>query len=156
TCVWNQAAPITAPLYAMVEGVAIGALSMILEQAYPGIVIEAVAATFAVFGVVLLLYRARVLRATPVLTKVIITATGAIALTYLVSVGVMLFGGHVPFLNDATPLGIGISLFTSTIAALNFVLDFDMIERGANQGAPKFMEWYAGFSLLVTLIWLYV
>ena len=116
---------------------------------------QAVPLTAAVMLSMLGLYRAGVLRATPVFTRVFVTATAGICVVYVVALVMRMFGAQMPFLHDATPLGIGISLFTTTVAALNFILDFDLIEKGAEAGAPKHMEWYAAFSLTVTLFWLY-
>jgi uncharacterized YccA/Bax inhibitor family protein len=151
-----QWSPGTAPVYAIVEGVFLGGFSCILEGFYPGIAFQAVSLTFGVFAAMLVLYKTRVLRATGTFKKCVIAATMGIALVYLISMGMSLFGQRMPFLHDSTPIGIGISLFVIVVAALNFVLDFDLIESGANEGAPKFMEWYAAFALLVTLAWLYV
>lgn len=148
-------APTLAPLFALLEGVFLGAFSAVVERLYPGIVLQAVPLTGAVMLSMLGLYRAGLLRATPTFTKVIVTATAGIMVVYLVSFGMSLFGATMPFIHEATPLGIGISLFTTAIAALNFILDFDLVEKGAEQGAPKFMEWYAAFGIHVTLCWLY-
>jgi uncharacterized YccA/Bax inhibitor family protein len=151
-----QAAPTVAPIYALVEGFFLGVTSYILNTAYPGIVLQAIPITFGVMLAMLALYRAGILRATPTFVKVVVLATAAIALVYVVNLGMMLFGVRMPFLHDATPLGIAISLGICVVAALNFILDFDLIEQGSEQGAPKFMEWYGAFALMVTLFWLYV
>lgn len=143
------------PAFALVEGVFLGAFSAVMNSLYPGIILQAVPLTGAVLLTMLVLYSTGVLRATPMFKKVIITATVAIMVVYVVSFGMSLFGAQMPFLHDATPIGIGISLLTTGVAALNFILDFDLIEQGAKQGAPKYMEWFGAFALTVTLCWLY-
>lgn len=150
-------APITAPIYAILEGLVLGGISALLERSYPGIAIQAVSLTFAVMFVMLLAYKFGIIRATRGFKLGVIAATGGIALVYLVSMVMGLFF-HRPlsFLYAATPLGIGISLFIVIIAALNLIIDFDMIENAARMGAPKYMEWYGAFGLMVTLIWLYM
>lgn len=149
-------APWLSPVYAAVEGVFLGAVSRGLEVSYPGVALQAVLGTGVVTGVMLLLYRFRVVRATPTFRKVVIAMTLAVAILYGVAFVAMLFGARVPFINDPSPLGIGLSLFLIGLAASNLVLDFDLIERGERTGAPKAMEWYAAFGLLVTVAWLYV
>jgi uncharacterized YccA/Bax inhibitor family protein len=156
TIVRPRWSPITGPIYALVEGVVLGVVSMWFEASYPGIAIQAVALTFGVLGVMLALYKFRVIKVTQRFRTGVIAATLAIAAVYLVSFLLGLFGVRVPFLNDASPLGILISLAIVAVAALNLVLDFDLIERGARSGAPAYMEWYAAFGLLVTLVWLYL
>jgi uncharacterized YccA/Bax inhibitor family protein len=127
-----------------------------LERRYPGIAIQAVGLTFAVLAVLLVGYSTRVLRATDRFRAIVIGATGAIALVYLVSMVLGFFHVDVPVLNDSSPLGITVSLVIVGVAALNLVLDFDLIESGVARGAPRYMEWYAAFGLLVTLVWLYM
>jgi uncharacterized YccA/Bax inhibitor family protein len=156
TIVRPRWSPITAPIYALVEGVVLGVVSMWFETSYPGIAIQAVALTFGVLGAMLVLYTTRVIRVTQRFRTGVLAATLAIAGVYLVSLLLGLFGVRVPFLYDASPLGILISLAIVVVAALNLVLDFDLIERGARSGAPAYMEWYAAFGLLVTLVWLYL
>jgi uncharacterized YccA/Bax inhibitor family protein len=156
TIVRPRWSPVTAPIYALVEGVVLGLVSMWFEASYPGIAIQAVALTFGVFGVMLVLYRTGVIKVTQRFRAGVLGATLGIAVVYLVSLVLGLFGVRVPFLNDASPLGILISLAIVTVAALNLVLDFDLIDRGARSGAPVYMEWYAAFGLLVTLVWLYL
>lgn len=155
-CLKPNLAPVLAPVYALAEGCFLGALSSYFNALYPGIVIQAVGITFAVAASMLVAYQSRVIRATSTFKKVVISATAGIAVVYLASLGMLLFGVRMPFLNDPTPIGIGINLFVLVVAAMNLVLDFDLIEQGAEQGAPKFMEWYGGFSLVVTLLWIYV
>jgi uncharacterized YccA/Bax inhibitor family protein len=156
TIVRPRWSPVTAPIYALVEGVVLGVVSMWFEAEFPGIAIQAVALTFGVMGAMLVLYTTRVIKVTQRFRAGVLAATLAIAVVYLVSLVLGLFGVRVPFLNDASPLGILISLAIVTVAALNLVLDFDLIERGARSGAPAYMEWYAAFGLLVTLVWLYL
>lgn len=149
-------APVTAPLYAFFEGIFLGAISALFEYRYPGIAMQAVALTFgACFGL-LALYKAGVIRATERFRTVVLAATGAIALVYLVSMVMGFFGLTMPLLHESGPLGIGVSVVIVAVAALNLVLDFDLIERGAKGGAPKYMEWYGAFALMVTLVWLYL
>jgi uncharacterized YccA/Bax inhibitor family protein len=149
-------APITAPIYAALEGLALGAISAYFEARYPGIVIQAVALTFGTLVALLLAYRSGLIPVTENFKLGICAATGGIAIFYLVAIGMSFFGVRIPFLHEGSLLGIGFSVFVVVIAALNLVLDFDFIEKGAEQGAPKFMEWYAAFGLMVTLIWLYL
>lgn len=149
-------APITAPIYAMLEGVFLGAISAYFNTVYPGIAIQAVGLTFGTLFMLLILYRAGLIRATPRFRRMVIAATGAIVLFYLASMVMRLFGTEMSILYDSSPLGIGISLVIVAVAALNLVLDFDLIERGAASGAPKHMEWFGAFALMVTLVWLYL
>jgi uncharacterized YccA/Bax inhibitor family protein len=142
--------------YAALEGLAIGGFSAMLEARFPGIAIQAVALTFAVLGALLVAYSMRLIQVTQRFRSMVIAATGAIALLYLVSLVLQLFHVQMPFLYNSSPLGIVISLVIIGVAALNLVLDFDVIESGVAYGAPRYMEWYAGFSLLVTLVWLYL
>jgi uncharacterized YccA/Bax inhibitor family protein len=142
--------------YAGLEGLALGGFSAILERKYPGIAIQAVGLTFGVLAVLLVAYSMRIIQATQRFRTIVIGATGAIALLYLVSMVLSLFHVAVPFLNSSSPLSIIVSLVICGVAALNLVLDFDMIESGARQGAPRYMEWYSAFGLLVTLVWLYL
>jgi uncharacterized YccA/Bax inhibitor family protein len=146
----------TGPVYALVEGLLLGAISHVYNLAYGGIVVQAVGLTLAVFGLMLFLYATRVIKVTDKLRMGIVAATGAVFLVYMVSLVLRLFGADVPFIHDASPIGILISLAVVVIAALNLVLDFDFIEQGAAKGAPKYMEWYGAFGLLVTLVWLYL
>jgi uncharacterized YccA/Bax inhibitor family protein len=149
-------AALTAPIYAVFEGLFLGAASAMFEAMYPGLVMRAVSLTFGVFFIMLLLYRSGTIRATDKFRAVIFAATGGIALVYLVSFVMGLFGVNVGFLHGNSLLSIGISLFIVAIAALNLILDFDMIEQGSYARAPKYMEWYGAFGLMVTLIWLYL
>jgi uncharacterized YccA/Bax inhibitor family protein len=149
-------APYLAIPYAALEGLAMGGLSAMLERRYPGIAIQAVGLTFGVLGVLLAAYSMRLIRATQQFRSIVIGATGAIALLYLVTFVLGFFHVNVPVLNDSTPLGILVSVVICGVAALNLVLDFDLIESGVAQGAPRYMEWYCAFGLLVTLVWLYM
>ena len=149
-----------APAYGILEGFFLGALSAILNEAfakrYPGLIMQAVGLTFGVAIAMFLLYNFRVIKATQRLKSIIFTATAGIAIFYLIAMVLRLFHVNLPFMYDASALGIGISLFVIAIAALNLILDFDMIEQGASMGAPKYMEWYGAFGLLVTIVWLYI
>jgi len=149
-------AGVTAPIYALLEGVVIGGISAIAEAQFPGIVIQAVGLTFGTCLALLLAYKSRLIQATEGFKRGIVAATGGIALFYIISLVLGLFGVHIPLVFGAGPVGIIFSLIVVTIAALNLVLDFDFIEQGAREGAPKYMEWYGAFALMVTLIWLYL
>lgn len=148
-------APVTAPIYALLEGLVLGSVSAILEVRFPGIAIQAVSLTFGTMVALLLAYRSGVIRVTDKFRLGIFAATGGIALFYVVEMILGLFGVHFTAVNGSGVVGIGFSVFVVIIAALNLVLDFDFIESGARAGAPKYMEWYGAFGLLVTLIWLY-
>jgi uncharacterized YccA/Bax inhibitor family protein len=149
-------APYLALPYAALEGLAIGGISAIFERRYPGIAIQAVALTFAVMAVLLVAYRSKLIRVTEHFKAVVVGATFGIALLYLVSFILGFFHIQVPFLNDASPLGIIVSLAIIVVAALNLVMDFDFIQSGVERGAPRYMEWYSAFALMVTLVWLYL
>lgn len=149
-------APMLTPVYALVEGATLGVLSAFFESAYPGIVIQAVMCTFGTFGALLMAYKSGVIKATENFKLGVVAATGGIAIVYMIDLVLMFFGTRVPFIHESGTIGILISVGITIVAALNLVLDFDFIEQGAAQGAPKFMEWYAAFGLLVTLIWLYI
>ncbi len=149
-------APVTAPLYALLEGLVMGGLSTLLEAQFPGIVIQAVALTFGTCLALLLAYKSGLIRASENFKLGVVAATGGIALFYLVTLILGFFKIQVPLLYGNSWASIGFSLFVVVIAALNLVLDFDYIEQGAAQGAPKYMEWYGAFGLMVTLIWLYL
>lgn len=146
--------------YAALEGLFLGAISAVFHAAfadkYPGIIMQAVLLTLGTAAAMYGLYHFGVIRATNTFKKVIVTATMGIAFFYLINMVLRLFGVQMPFLHDNSLLGIGISLFIVAIAALNLILDFDRIEQGAAQGAPKYFEWYGAFGLLVTLVWLYL
>jgi uncharacterized YccA/Bax inhibitor family protein len=148
--------PITSPIYALCEGLVLGGISALLERTYPGIAIQAMGLTFGVTAVMLMLYRTGVLRATPKFTVGVVAATGGIFLVYMVDLVLGIFGRHVPLLNSAGPLGIGVSAVIVIIAALNLILDFDFVETGVHARAPKYMEWYGAFGIMVTLVWMYM
>jgi uncharacterized YccA/Bax inhibitor family protein len=148
--------PITSPVYALCEGLVLGGISALLERTYPGIAIQAMGLTFGVTAVMLMLYRTSVLRATPKFTVGVVAATGGIFVVYMVDLVLGIFGRHVPLLNSAGPLGIGVSAVIVIIAALNLILDFDFVETGIHARAPKYMEWYGAFGIMVTLVWMYM
>lgn len=148
--------PVTAPLYALAEGLFIGGASAILEQAYPGIAFQAVSLTFGTLFAMLLAYRSGLIPVTEKFKLGIVAATGGIAIVYLIALVLSFFGINLAFVYSGGTFGILFSLFVVTIAALNLVLDFDSIEQGAKMGAPKYMEWYSSFALMVTLVWLYI
>ncbi len=148
--------PISAPLYAIVEGLFIGAISMLFERSLPGIVVQASLLTFGILAAMLAIYTTGIIKPTENFKLGVAAATGGIFLVYLVSIVMRLFGFQMPFIHDTGPIGIGFSLFVVVLASLNLVLDFDFIEQGVENQAPRYMEWYAGFGLLVTLVWLYI
>jgi uncharacterized YccA/Bax inhibitor family protein len=148
--------PITAPVYALCEGLVLGGISALLERTYPGIAIQAMGLTFGVTAVMVMLYRTGVLRATPKFTVGVVAATGGIFVVYMVDLVLGMFGRHVPLLNSAGPLGIGVSAVIVIIAALNLILDFDFVETGVHARAPNYMEWYGAFGIMVTLVWMYM
>jgi len=151
-------APWTAPVYAALEGVFLGALSQQIDLRYPNtqIAMQAVALTGGVTFVMLFLYMTGLVRVTGQLATAITAATGAIALVYLVSFAMSFFGREFPYIHQAGPIGIGFSIFVVGLAAFNLLLDFDFIEKGSAAGLPKAMEWYGAFGLMVTLVWLYL
>jgi uncharacterized YccA/Bax inhibitor family protein len=148
--------PVTAPVYALLEGLVLGGISSILEARYPGVVIQAVGLTFGTLFGLLLAYKSGLIRATEKFKLGVVAATGGIALFYIITMALGFFNIHIPYIYENGLIGIGFSLFVVVIAALNLVLDFDFIEQGAAQGVPKYMEWYGAFALMVTLIWLYL
>ena len=152
----KTAAPYTVPVYAVLEGLFLGGISRIFESMYPGIVQQAVFLTFGTLGALLLAYRSGLIKATENFKLGVTAATGGIAFVYLVSIVMGFFGIHFSMIHSSGPMGILFSAFVVVIAALNLVMDFDFIEEGAENGAPKYMEWYGAFGLLVTLIWLYL
>jgi uncharacterized YccA/Bax inhibitor family protein len=155
--IFKQAwSPVLAPIYALLEGLVLGGVSAFYEKAFKGIVIQAVLLTLGVTCALLFAYRARIIRATENFKLGVFAATGGIALVYLVGWIMSFFGAGIPYIHESGLIGIGFSLFVVVIASLNLVLDFDFIEQGAAHGAPKYMEWYAAFGLMVTLIWLYL
>jgi uncharacterized YccA/Bax inhibitor family protein len=150
-------APITSPIYAVLEGLFIGGISLVMEQRFPGLVLQAVLLTFGVMFALLAAYQSRIIRPSQTFKAVIVGATFGIVIVYLVSMALQLFfHAGIPLITDNGPIGIIFSLVVVGIAALNLVLDFDFIENGVASGAPKWMEWYAAFALTVTLVWLYI
>jgi uncharacterized YccA/Bax inhibitor family protein len=149
-------ARVTAPLYALGYGFAIGAISHMYDLQFDGIVLQAVGATLAVFAVVFVLYATRIVRVTPKFVLVTVAAMGGILVLYLVSWIAALFGADITFWNEPTPLGIGISVVICIVAAMSLAIDFAFIEEASRAGMPKYMEWYGAFGLTVTLIWLYL
>ena len=152
----KQWAPFLAPAYALVEGLFLGALSAYYAALYEGIVVQAVGLTFAVFGALLMAYKSGMIKATENFKLGIAAATGGVFLFYIVTMALGFFGVSTAYYTSSSPLSIGISLVIVVIAALNLVMDFDFIEEGCEKGAPKYMEWFGAFGLLVTLVWLYI
>jgi uncharacterized YccA/Bax inhibitor family protein len=148
--------PVLAPIYAVAEGLFLGGISAIFEMSYPGIVIQAIAMTFGTLFCLLTAYKSGWIKVTQNFRLGLVAATGAICLVYLINFIMSFFGGSMPFLYQSGPIGIAVSLVIVTVAALNLVLDFDFIEHGSARGLPKYMEWYAAFGLMVTLVWLYL
>ncbi|MDE0967124.1 MAG: Bax inhibitor-1/YccA family protein [Flavobacteriaceae bacterium] len=150
--------PITVPIYAILEGLAMGSISYMFNQAYEGIVMQAIGLTLGILASLLLAYRSGMIKATENFKLGVVAATGGIFLVYMASFVMSFFGASISVLDptNSSLMSIGISLFIVVIASLNLVLDFDFIEEGAEKGAPKYMEWYGAFGLLVTLIWLYL
>ncbi len=151
-----QSAAITAPIYAILEGLFLGAISAIINAKYPGVAFQAVLLTIGTLFTMLFLYRSGYIRATPRFRRGVMMATGAVFFAYLMSWIMGMFGMSVGFMHSNGPLGILINLVIIVIAALNLIMDFDFIEKGSQMGAPKYMEWYGAFGLMVTLIWLYI
>jgi len=156
TVVKKTWSPITAPVYAALEGLFLGGISSVFEARFPGIVIQAVGLTFGTLFALLFAYKSGLIKATENFKLGVVAATGGIALVYFVTIILGFFGVQIPMIHGSGIIGIGFSLFVVVIAALNLVLDFDFIENGAEAGAPKYMEWYGAFGLLVTLVWLYI
>jgi len=148
--------PVAAPVYALLEGLALGAISQVMQQRYPGIVVNAMLLTFGVLGLMLMLYTSRTIRVTDRLVKGVFAATAAVALVYLVDIVMNMFGARMPLIHETGWLGIGISLVIVGIAAFNLLIDFAVIEDNVNRSSPRYMEWYCGMALLVTLVWLYL
>jgi len=150
-------APVTSPIYALLEGLALGGISAIFELKYPGIAMEAVALTFGTLFVMLLIYKSGLIKVTQKFRIGVVAATGGIAAFYFLTWVLSFF--HITIFSSVFGsglIGIGFSLFVVAIASLNLVLDFDFVEQGVAYGAPKYMEWYAGFGIMVTLVWLYL
>ena len=150
-------ASVTAPVYAVLEGLFLGGISAIFEAQFPGIVIQATGLTLGTLASLLLLYKLGIIKPTENFRLMVVSATMGIGILYVISLVMNMFGsGGIGFIHSNGLFGIGFSLFVVAIAALNLVLDFDFIEQGSEQGAPKYMEWFGAFALMVTLIWLYL
>jgi uncharacterized YccA/Bax inhibitor family protein len=148
--------PVLAPTYAVLEGLVLGFISRMYEGAYAGIVPHAVLLTFGVLALMLVLFTTRIIRVTQKLAAGIVAATAAVALVYFIDIMLHMFGHSIPYLHQSGLLGIGISVAIVGIAAFNLLLDFNLIEQGVRGGSPKYMEWYSGMALLITLVWLYL
>lgn len=151
-----RTARIAAPVYAIAEGIVLGAISRAFEAQYDGIVLQAVGATLAVFTVMLLLYRSKVIKVTEKFRRIVVGATLGVMLFYGISLIFSLFGATPSFITSAGPVGILFSLFVAGLAAFNLALDFDLIERAAESRQPAYMEWYCALALTITLVWLYL
>jgi uncharacterized YccA/Bax inhibitor family protein len=151
-----RVSPYTAPLYAVLKGLALGAISAYYQARFRGLPIQAVALTAMVFLAMMLLYRTGLVRATERFTTGVVAATLGIALVYVLTIGLALFGVGIPYIHDSGMIGIAFSLLVVGVASLNLILDFDLIERGVQARAARYMEWYGAFGLLVTLVWLYL
>lgn len=152
----KEVSPLTAPLYAIAEGCALGGLSAAFDAQYHGIVFQAVGLSIAVCAAMLVAYATRLIQPTQKFMLGVAAATGGIAIFYLVSMLLGFFGIHVPYVFAGGPIGIVFSAVVVVVAALNLIIDFAVIEGGVDSGAPKYMEWYGGFGLMVTLVWLYL
>lgn len=142
--------------YAFLEGTILGSISAMYAMVYPGLVSNALILTVSCLALMLGLYKFRIIRVTERLKSVIMAATMAICLTYFISIIMGFFGSHMPMIHESSPVGIAFSVIVVGVAAFNLLLDFDFIEQAYQRGAPKYMEWYGGFALLVTLVWLYL
>jgi len=148
--------PVTAPVYALLEGLVLGGLSAVFELRFPGIAIQAVGLTFGTLFVLLLAYKSGLIKVTQKFRLGVVAATGGIMIFYFAQILLGFFGISFAAVNGSGPIGIGVSLFVVAIASLNLVLDFDFVEQGVAYGVPKYMEWYAAFGIMVTLVWLYL
>ncbi len=156
TMIKPQWVRVTGPLFAIAEGVLVGAISNLYATFYDGIVLQAIMATMAVFAAMLFLYATRIIKVTERLRSTIVLATVGIAIFYLASIVMSLFGLNIPYVWESGPIGIGISLLIVGVASFNLLLDFDLIENGIKQGAPGWMSWFAAFGLMVTVVWIYL
>ena len=150
--------PTTVPIYAVLQGIFLGVISNVFNSMYEGIVITAVSYTLCILFALLSIYRLGLIKATENFKLGIAAATGGIALLYIINFVMSFFGSGIPLMdiNNASMMSIGFSVFVVIIAALSLVVDFDFIEEGAEKGAPKYMEWFGAFGLMVTLVWLYL
>jgi uncharacterized YccA/Bax inhibitor family protein len=152
----KTAAPFLSPLYALCEGLLLGAVSLYFEKSYSGIVVNVILSTICVLFCILASYKAGILKATPEFQKTIIFSTLAIAFVYIADLLLNVFGARkFPYIHDSSTFGIIISIAVVAVASFNLIFDFDLIEKGARDGAPKYMEWYSALSLMITLVWLY-
>ena len=157
--IWKkQWAPVTGPIYAALQGLFLGAISVMVQSMFPDIpiVLQAVALTFGTFFALLAAYMSGMIKPSENFKLGVVAATGGLVVVYLLTYVLGFFGVQLPMVHSAGPMGIGFSIFVLIIASLNLVLDFDFIENGVERGAPKYMEWYGAFGLLVTLVWLYI
>ena len=151
-------APITVPIYAVLQGIFLGIISNVFNAMYDGIVITAISYTLCILFALLSVYRLGLIKPTENFKLGLAAATGGIAIVYLANFIMSFFGSGIPLMdiNNSSIYSIGFSVFVIIIAAMNLVVDFDFIEEGAEKGAPKYMEWFGAFGLMVTLIWLYL
>lgn len=152
----KEVSPYTAPIYAVLEGLALGGISAIYEKRFPGIALQAVGLTIGTLFCMLALYRFQIIKVTENFKMGVVAATGGIAVLYLVDLVLMFFGHPISMIHEGGVVGVGFSLIVVGIAALNLVMDFDFIYQGVSHKSPKYMEWYAAFGLVVTLVWLYL
>lgn len=148
--------PYLAPIYAVLQGLYLGGLSALVNSKFPGIVMQALLLTFGIFAVLLVIYKLKIIKVTENFKLIVASATMGVALYYMVSLGLSFWGVQLPFIHQNDINGIIFSLFVVVLAAMNLVVDFDFIEQGAERRAPKYMEWYGAFGLMVTIIWLYI
>jgi uncharacterized YccA/Bax inhibitor family protein len=148
--------PFTSPVFAVLEGTILGAISAMMNYQYPGIIVHAVTLTFGVFFLLLVVFSTRLIKVTETFKLVVIGATGAIVLLYIANIVMSIFGMPIGFINEGGWIGIGFSLVVVVVASLNLILDFDYIEKCVERGAPKHLEWFGAFALVVTLVWLYL
>ncbi|MFW6248813.1 MAG: Bax inhibitor-1/YccA family membrane protein, partial [Bacteroidota bacterium] len=148
--------PITVPIYSVLEGLFLGSISAIFESRFPGIVMQAVSLTFGTLFAMLFAYKSGIIKVTNKFRMGVVAATGGIFFAYMISFLLNMFGLNIGFMHSNGPVGIIISLVVIVVAALNLVLDFDFIEKNASSQVPKYMEWFAAFGLIVTLVWLYI
>jgi uncharacterized YccA/Bax inhibitor family protein len=151
-----QWSPFLSPVYSILQGLCLGGLSAIMNAAFPGIVIQALTLTFGICGIMLLIYKLKIIKPTENFKLIVASATGGIALYYVLSIGLSFVGIQLPLIHESSTAGILFTLFVIVIASLNLVVDFDFIEEGVANKAPKYMEWYGAFGLMVTIIWLYL
>jgi len=152
--------PYLAPAYALLEGLFVGAISAYYDFAFaayaPNIIMNAVGLTFGTCIAMYLLYTFKIIKATAKFKSIVVTATAGIFIFYMINLALGLFGISIPFLHESSALGIGFSVFVVALTALNLILNFNIIENGVQLGAPKYMEWYSAFGLLVVIVWLYL